>query len=269
MSFNVAIDTVLGLIAIYLALALICTSLNELIASLMRLRASNLHAEIDRLLGDRVLSDAFWAAGRIRALGRDGSVRVTAKTAPSYISATSFAETVVTVLREGGPDLEKIDAASPLKAVIDGASAKAGMASDAVTGTLATVFDEVMDRASGSYKRNIQIVSLTVATTLVVVLNVDTIAIARAFIENDELRGQAAILAATIEAPDFQSLRAATGLGGEIAALPLGWTDGRAFKASALLGWAMTALAVTLGAPFWFDVISKVSRLRGTGPAPK
>lgn len=33
-----------------------------------------------------------------------------------------------------------------------------------------------------------------------------------------------------------------------------------------LLGWIMTAIAVTLGAPFWFDMLSKVVKLRGSGP---
>lgn len=35
-----------------------------------------------------------------------------------------------------------------------------------------------------------------------------------------------------------------------------------------LLGWAMTALAVSLGAPFWFDTLQQILNLRGTGPKP-
>jgi hypothetical protein len=30
-------------------------------------------------------------------------------------------------------------------------------------------------------------------------------------------------------------------------------------------GWIITALAITLGAPFWFDLLSKLINLRGTG----
>jgi hypothetical protein len=33
-----------------------------------------------------------------------------------------------------------------------------------------------------------------------------------------------------------------------------------------LLGWLITLLAVSLGAPFWFDVLTKVSNLRSSGP---
>ena len=30
-------------------------------------------------------------------------------------------------------------------------------------------------------------------------------------------------------------------------------------------GWLLTILAISLGAPFWFDTLSRLSRLRGTG----
>ena len=35
-----------------------------------------------------------------------------------------------------------------------------------------------------------------------------------------------------------------------------------------MFGWLITAFAVTLGAPFWFDVLSKVARIRAAGPVP-
>jgi hypothetical protein len=34
------------------------------------------------------------------------------------------------------------------------------------------------------------------------------------------------------------------------------------------LGWALTALLVMLGAPFWFDVLTKLASLRSTGNKP-
>src|SRR4029078_3632217 len=30
-------------------------------------------------------------------------------------------------------------------------------------------------------------------------------------------------------------------------------------------GWLITAFAISLGAPFWFDLLNKVTQLRGTG----
>lgn len=34
-------------------------------------------------------------------------------------------------------------------------------------------------------------------------------------------------------------------------------------------GWLMTGLAISLGAPFWFDLLSKFMNIRGTGPKPE
>ena len=31
------------------------------------------------------------------------------------------------------------------------------------------------------------------------------------------------------------------------------------------LGWIITALAISLGAPFWFDLLNKLVKFRGTG----
>jgi hypothetical protein len=54
----------------------------------------------------------------------------------------------------------------------------------------------------------------------------------------------------------------------------VGWTTGdssdpRAFPGSIdfmkLLGLLLTAAAVSFGAPFWFDALSKLGRLRATG----
>lgn len=62
--------------------------------------------------------------------------------------------------------------------------------------------------------------------------------------------------------------------------LPIGWenadlpTDGASlgamlrYWASKLLGLLLTALAISLGAPFWFDVLKKVSMIRSSGRSP-
>ncbi|MDT8999578.1 hypothetical protein RQP53_09905 [Paucibacter sp. APW11] len=54
--------------------------------------------------------------------------------------------------------------------------------------------------------------------------------------------------------------------------LPFGWPNGfdcAAFwSLSKLLGCAITALAVALGAPFWFDTLQKFLNLRAAGPKP-
>ena len=36
-----------------------------------------------------------------------------------------------------------------------------------------------------------------------------------------------------------------------------------------LLGWLLTAIAVSLGAPFWFDMLKKIVNLRAAGREPQ
>jgi len=42
----------------------------------------------------------------------------------------------------------------------------------------------------------------------------------------------------------------------------------RAYLLLKLVGLLLTGLAVTLGAPFWFDLLSMFVRIRGTGKKP-
>jgi hypothetical protein len=36
-----------------------------------------------------------------------------------------------------------------------------------------------------------------------------------------------------------------------------------------ILGWLLTAAALTLGAPFWFDLLQKFVNIRGAGGKPR
>jgi hypothetical protein len=38
---------------------------------------------------------------------------------------------------------------------------------------------------------------------------------------------------------------------------------------SKIFGWLLTALAISLGAPFWFDLLNKFMQLRGGGTEPQ
>lgn len=43
-----------------------------------------------------------------------------------------------------------------------------------------------------------------------------------------------------------------------------GWADiGKNFNSLSIIGWLLTALALSLGAPFWFDILNKLIKLRG------
>lgn len=61
----------------------------------------------------------------------------------------------------------------------------------------------------------------------------------------------------------------ASGLGKAVAGCLHGiGTGGAAAVLSRLAGWLLTALAVSLGAPFWFDLLNRLVDLRGAGKKP-
>ncbi|MEJ7678405.1 MAG: hypothetical protein WKG06_11205 [Segetibacter sp.] len=51
--------------------------------------------------------------------------------------------------------------------------------------------------------------------------------------------------------------------------LPMGWEKNtKAPWGNRIPGWIATILAITLGAPFWFDILNKIANLRSNGPKP-
>lgn len=142
-----------------------------------------------------------------------------------------------------------------------------------------TWFNGAMDRVSGTYKRRTQWIIFTLGFVLTVLLNVNTITIATRLSTDATLRSvvvaEAEGFASRPDArkPDFERNKAELrGLG-----LPLGWPHGTNMVAPwnnnfrawpnlllPLLGWLLTAAAISLGAPFWFDLLNKFMVIRAT-----
>jgi hypothetical protein len=143
-------------------------------------------------------------------------------------------------------------------------------------------FDQVMERASGWYKRRVQLILFVIALILATGINADSFTIGQRLWKDDVLRA-AVVTQAQRTVDDTQAACAGAGATPAQAAgncfsevkqldLPLGWSktsspstaeEGLAKAAGILL----TAFALALGAPFWFDTLSKLAQLRGTGRA--
>lgn len=140
-------------------------------------------------------------------------------------------------------------------------------------------FDSGMDRVSGWYKRSTQWIILWLALALTVLLNINTIRIVNYLAQNDTAR-KIVVAQATVAAKDTTSSLNYTIEQAKLdeLKLPIGWDNGAASIllnpekdfglwngiVGPLLGWLITALAATLGAPFWFDVLNKVMVIRST-----
>ena len=149
-----------------------------------------------------------------------------------------------------------------------------------------TWFDNTMDRVSGWYKRRTQIALIVIALVVTILINADALQIGRSLWSDDAVRAsvvaQAQKAVSANQATNDVGTSAAKGkdtLSEQVAdvkslQLPLGWStdpaDPRWFDSfwgalGKLLGLLATTIALTLGAPFWFDLLGRVSRVRTTG----
>ncbi len=176
-------------------------------------------------------------------------------------------------------------------------------------------YEEIMDRASGWYKRNVQLSLMIIGLIIGVAFDADTFKIysnltkypddrqkllelADAFVDNNQYDkyytapDTSATVAEAAPAPnDTTGLARALELRGiadslllnQLQNVPsplgLGWEKPIReqyqaaekkflFIISKLGGWLVTALAISLGAPFWFDMLQKVIQIRSAGTRP-
>ena len=245
------------------------------------------------------------AAGRLWRMWRD------CRSLPSYIPARSFAEAVIDLVV---PDADAAGQASmltiqqsvsvlpdstlkqSLQALVKNAGDDIGLFRTSVEHW----YDDHMDRVSGWYKRHVAKITLLAGVIIVLLLNVNALAIGRALYSDGAVRAAVSAVAARRTAcPANQSQQACLdGLQAQVSAvaqagLPIGWgtvPDCATPKAACnwpdrrgifsrhgssgwqvvliLIGFLITITALVPGAQFWFGLLGKIGNLGATGPKP-
>lgn len=223
---------------------------------------------------------------------------------PSYIPSQNFALALVDVVLRQAPDpaagRKALDPATtdlqPLRDAINrlgNAQVKQALlvlvdrAGTDINRALANIeawFDSAMDRVAGWYKRWSQMVIFLLGLLLVILLNADTIAIGNHLLGDPSVR-QSTVAAAqewVKNHPQAAGKDESKGFGDAVdqvrdkvgqLGLPIGWDvndasdwpgkDAGAWVLKAL-GLLLTALAISLGASFWFDVLNRFMVVRST-----
>ncbi|HEX3975576.1 MAG TPA: hypothetical protein VHW96_04890 [Solirubrobacteraceae bacterium] len=237
------------------------------------------------------LTDALLGHGLIRTLYKPSTWPLTRwpfkreRRGPSYIPPQTFALALLNIVAPKSADDPIGDvrtAISECKLIPAGTrSALLSLANGAATdrGQLRTEiehwFDSGMSRVSGWYKRKTQIIICALSFVVAVGLNVNTVSIADRLVNDDGLRAALVQSATTQTVKNGESVSQVAGHIQSLG-LPIGWNKppGDPARVSlkhwgrALGGWLITFLALSLGAPFWFDALSKIAGLRATGPRP-
>jgi hypothetical protein len=134
-------------------------------------------------------------------------------------------------------------------------------------------FNDGMDRCAGWYKRKTQLALFLLGLSLALALNVDSVAVARALWNSPSIRAYAVQLGEQYGKTKVTDGKAALASLQSLP-LPLGW-NGKHYQwhstdpddenlLFAIAGWLLTAAAMTLGAPFWFDTLNQFMVVRST-----
>lgn len=267
-----ALETAIGIAFFFLAISVFVTSVQEFLATALALRAKMLASGLKQLL-----AQGQGDAAVLAILAHPG---VCPDRDKSYVSACDFTAAVIDVLSGGdaGAPFATIEAAigampdSPFKRAAQAAAARAGGDVCKFEQQLASWFDNSMERLSSRYKRLSGYFSLALGAALAFAFNLDAIRVAKSLWLSDTLREQAVAVASAEAAKGVPA--ANVGLADQTLALfgfHVNWFDpGWDFSGLAAFGCVITAFAVSLGAPFWFDMLQNVLKinLRGTGAKP-
>ena len=315
MSLGIVLDVAIGLAFTYLLMAIIVSGLVEVLAGWRKWRGKSLRDGIAGLLdaGDHPLLDQLFKDVFTHGLVADLSSRGL----PSYVPSRNFAMALLDVLKPDGSTgtafsriqfgIQKLPSGTVKQALSTFVEHAAGDA-EALQKRIESWFDDSMDRLTGEYKRHTQAWMIGLALVAAMVLNVDSISLARTLWTDPAVRS--AMVGAAQQYVDRNGQQTAAdakqrlqdaSCALEKLPLPIGWTlqtpkkmdpppacDAVALQITdfkdvlqavkerlssnawiwMIVGWVLTALAVSFGAPFWFDALKNLLNVRNAGPKP-
>lgn len=297
-----ALDVLIGLATVYLAFGVACTAAVEAISAWLKVRSTTLEAALKEFLAGNYKQTepfvtAFYNHPLVQALSKDEDGR------PSYIPPEIVGQVVEALVIANGTVTSLAEAVKSLpdgriKNLLEIFVTQAGGDAAKFRKAVEDHFNAAMDRASGNFKRYAQKWALIVSAVLVIGANVDTGAIANSLASNPAARARIVEIAqqhlttaqitenlvkagqttgnTTVEQAIQQVAAARTALDRAVsdmdsAGLQIGWRDlPKTFGEflTKIAGLLVSVLAVSLGAPFWFDVLQRFMRVRATGVAP-
>jgi hypothetical protein len=322
--FTTILELAISMAFFFLMFSAICSAVQELIANALRWRAKNLEQGIAKLVQDPDLAKQLYNHPIISGLNSPRWLRQ-GEHKPSYIPPAHFASALIDVLKISPPATgatglnfspgSEVKVKDKTKDLLNSLVPGTGATLDDTRKAVENWFDESMNRVSGWYKRKAHAWMWLIGGVVCLLLNADSINVAKLF-WNDEALRAATVKAATervqqgaTSTPSTQDPREAakktwdelstvrnklTGLN-----LPIGWchekggvlncwpmepkNDRSADKnglddlrlcpsgwdlVTKLIGILLTVLAISQGAPFWFDAMQKIVNLRLAGEAP-
>jgi hypothetical protein len=300
------IGVITGLATVCLAFSIFASHIQEWIASFLSKRSVDLEDSIRQMLADPDLTRAFFQHPLIVSLAKARPQNTKSGSAnkvclPTYIPADIFRKVLqslltgqfapkATMFMDVLQQMPDTSLAHTLGAVTLGATDE-----KAIEASIESWYNASMDRLSGLYKRKTQLNLFLVGLVMAVILNANLIHVTTVLWNTPAARDEASVVALkyandpacgkNATAPDRCGPTSWNDLQTQLSTMPVGWSqaDAEAWQRLKLmhlqkhqiltmviflLGWLLTGFAVSLGSPFWFDLLNQFINLRMTGPKP-
>jgi|GEM_PF-2584852 len=269
-----AINVVIGLIFIYLLFSLFVSLINEIISNLFNARGNQLYKSLKDLIGEDAVKNLY-NDPRINILIKPGSTISSLKTEfteikneklPDFIPGEIFGEV-----------LENFD-----NDKIKGKLEKATVTLKQSRKELSNLYELAITETRATYRKNVRNLTLVIGLVVTVSFNVDSIKVFKELANDPQ---KAAFITAQAEAyiaandslvqqndaeimelkEDLNELYK-TQINSLNSTLGLGWDSEvdilDQVSLLGILGWVITVLALSLGAPFWFDLLKRVINIK-------
>ena len=293
MDLTTIIQVAIGVIFVWVTLAVITSQVQEWVASILAWRANFLESAIEQMLGNPEVKNKLYNHPLIQGLYSNSGKRKPGGIPQDKFALVLFEEVInsgitvadakntfdnlkksVAVLKTKGEGNALQNFAASLDTLLIGIEEKADDASHSITEARVRVeswFNDSMERLGGAYRRRMQITGLIVGISIAAVLNVDTGAIMSTLWKDPILRQAIVTQAGQLQKSDIQPGEAAPTVE-EIAknaeklnvlSLPVGWssknipTNANGWVAK-IVGILLSGMAAAQGAPYWFDIMRKL-----------
>lgn len=283
------LSIVIGLVFILMLFSLFASTVMEIVAAFLSLRGRHLLKTLRNMLGITI-TDAFLMHPFFRQLSYAAHLKtsISAYSLPGWINKGTFSSILSDLLfSDEGSTLEQRIQQLPdgeLKKLLVFLYRQTDGSAEQFIAKIENWFDEVMERASDWYKRSTKWWLFGIGLTMAALFNADTIQIYTSLSANSTVRNDFVELAGKFVQthdsvptynqnrsldqvlPEFKDLaksyketiESPLGLGWVGNQLDLDFSD----WVIKILGFILTGISVTMGAPFWFEILKKLISIR-------
>jgi hypothetical protein len=319
-----ALDVAIGLVLLFALLSVVCSGVNEAIATVLSWRSEFLERGLRSMLAEDVPGERPPGVPTVDAISEHPLIRGAVekpttgapppehptrwdrfqdklpvklrarlpkrRAFPSYLDPHTFSLVMLDTLTGGKavPPGDEQASRDMLKKVRDRATGLPGpvgkalqtLADDAggdlnrFRGNIERWFDNTMTQVSGWYKRKVNVSLWVIAALVTLAFNADALQVGRSLWQDDAVR--ASVVASAQKQVDEGDASAENVAGGVAdvreLGVPLGWSFEQADPrwpddflgfVGKFFGLLVTIVALSMGSAFWFDLLGRVSRVRG------